>query len=571
MPKRLNSLYRLSRSLPARIACLMTIAMLPVGLIAVYQTQAVIEGAREQNRASLAAQLRAEATPQTKTIESALAAAQGLAVLITKLGEEDCSDILKGFVESNETYAFAGFVRASGWLTCSSTADRMDLSQRPLFKTAMARGGESVQVNPEGAVTGRNVIMVTHPVREGGEMVGYVSLSIPHAILNAALEDPDHDGALRLAALNTEGEILAASLGRTAAPDYLPRDMLLSEIVQTPGQTFRAVSGSGETRYFAVTQMVPGKVILLGSWPLSAVPDADSRLQSVIASSLPVLMWLAGVGVALFGIQRLVIRHVAQLRNAMRRFALGEREETTLDLRDPPAELEEAQRAFNRMALLIAEGEQRREQDLRDKEVLLREVHHRVKNNLQLIASIMNMQSRDLETEEAKHVVSELQRRVRGMAVLHRALYNTPTSTTVDAADLVQAVVRDTQDLVAPLGKIEIDTALEHVALYPDQAIPLSLFVAETLNTAIRQTCNSGPSDRIGVKLTSSGGDQVRLCIDSAPATPVAAGAETPRPDGMAQKMIAAFLRQLGGKMETTSDDGRYRVTVMFPRATYGA
>jgi two-component sensor histidine kinase len=571
MPTRLKSLYRLSRSLPARIACLMTIAMLPVGLIAVYQTQAVIESAREQNRTALMAQLRAEASPQTETLESALAAAQGLAVLITKLGEEDCSDILKGFVESNDTYAFAGFIEASGWLTCSSTADRMDLSERQPFKTAMARGGASVQVNPEGAVTGRNIVMVTHPVREGGEMVGYVSLSIPHAILNGALEDPDHDGALRLAALDVEGDILAASLGRATAPEYLPRDMPLSEIVTEPGRTFRAVSGSGETRYFAVTQMVPGKVILLGSWPLSAVPDADSRLQSVIASSLPVLMWLAGVGVALFGIQRLVIRHVAQLRSAMRRFALGEREETTLDLRDPPAELEEAQRAFNRMALLIAEGEQRREQDLKDKEVLLREVHHRVKNNLQLIASIMNMQSRDLETDEAKHVVSELQRRVRGMAVLHRALYNTPTSTTVDAADLVQAVVRDTQDLVGARGKIEIDTALEHVALYPDQAIPLSLFVAETLNTAIRQTCNADPRDRIGVRLTSGGSDEVRLCIDSSPAEPLPLGADAPRPDGMAQKMIAAFLRQLGGKMETTSDDGRYRVTVMFPRAAYGA
>ena len=113
MPTRLKSLYRLSRSLPARIACLMTIAMLPVGLIAVYQTQAVIESAREQNRTALMAQLRAEASPQTETLESALAAAQGLAVLIAKLGEEDCSDILKGFVESNDTYVFAGFIEAS--------------------------------------------------------------------------------------------------------------------------------------------------------------------------------------------------------------------------------------------------------------------------------------------------------------------------------------------------------------------------------------------------------------------------------------------------------------------------
>ncbi|MBY6112940.1 sensor histidine kinase [Mameliella alba] len=570
MPTRLKSLYRLSRSLPVRIAGLMTIAMLPVGLIAVYQTQAVIESAREQNRAAMVAQLRAEAVQETTLIEDALAATRGLAVLITRLGEDNCNDILRGFVDGNENYIFAGFVTSDGMLNCSSTGDRRDLSQRQPFQTAMARGGASVQVNPSGAVTGRNVVMITQPVRDEGEVIGFVSLSIPHSVVVGKLEDPTQNEALRLAALDIDGGLIAASLGLDESADFLPRDIPLAELAQNPRGTFRAVSGSGETRYFAVTPMVPGKVVLLGSWHLSAVPDAESRLQSVIATSLPVLMWIAGVGVALFGVQRLVIRHVAQLRSAMRRFALGERAESTLVLRDPPAELEEAQRAFNRMALLITDGEKRREQDLKDKEVLLREVHHRVKNNLQLIASIMNMQARDLETDEAKHVVAELQRRVRGMAVLHRALYNTPTSTTVDAADLVRAVVCDMQDLFGPRKAPDIETTLEHIALYPDQAIPLSLFVAEALNTAIRQSAFAEVRDRIAVELSADNEDGVRLSIDSGPATSAGPSA-TERLDGMAQKMIAAFLRQLDGKMETTSDGGRYRVTVLFPRAVYGA
>ncbi|WP_323771463.1 sensor histidine kinase [Antarctobacter sp.] len=571
MKTRLKNLVRMSRSLSARIAVLMTIAMLPVGLIAVYQTQAVIDSARLQSRASLMSQIRSGATSERELIENALAASNGLAVLIAKLGEDNCGDILRGFVEGNDNYIFAGFVRSSGWLACSSTGDTMDLSGRDTVRRAMERGGASVQLVQNGAVTGRSIVIVTQPVRgDDDEIVGFVSLSIPHATVLSKLEDPDSEGGLRIAAIDIEGDLIAASLGLDAAEDFLPRDIPLSDLVQGRKETFQAPSGTGEDRYYAVTPMLEGKVMLVGSWPLSSVPGTDTTLQSWIAIALPVLMWIAGVGVALFGVQRLVIRHVAQLRSAMRRFALGEREATTLELTDPPAELEEAQRAFNRMALLIAEGELRREQDLKDKEVLLREVHHRVKNNLQLIASIMNMQARELETDEAKHVVSELQRRVRGMAVLHRALYNTPTSTTVDAAALVRAVVSDVQDLVGPKVAPEIDTVLEQIALYPDQAIPLSLFVAETLNNTIIQACRRDAGDRIGVNLSTADDGGICLSIDSPPVVDTGT-APAERLDGMGRKMITAFLLQMGGTMETTTEDGRYRTTVRFPRAAYGA
>lgn len=571
MKTRLKNLSRASRSLSARIAVLMTIAMLPVGLIAVYQTQAVIDSARLQSHTSLMSQIRSEAAAERELIENAVAATNGLSVLISKLGEDNCEDILRGFVDGNENYIFAGFVRSSGWLACSSTGASMDLSGRDTIRRAIEGGGASVQVVKNGAVTGRSIVIVTQPVRnDADEFIGFVSLSIPHATVLRKLEDPDSESDLRIAAIDIEGDLIAASLGLEAAEDFLPRDVDLADLVQSRNKTFRGPSGTGEDRYYAVTPMIEGKVMLVGSWPLSSVPGTDTRLQTWIAIALPVLMWVAGVGVALFGIQQLVIRHVAKLRSAMRRFALGERAETSLELTDPPAELEEAQRAFNRMALLITEGELRREQDLKDKEVLLREVHHRVKNNLQLIASIMNMQARELETEEAKHVVSELQRRVRGMAVLHRTLYNTPTSTTVDAAELVRAVVRDVQDLVGVKLAPKIDTELEEIALYPDQAIPLSLFVAETLYNTITQACAETPCDWINVQLTTEADDDICLNIDSPPVDDVE-NLPAECLDGMGRKMITAFLLQLGGTMETSTEDGRYRTTVKFPRATYGA
>ncbi len=568
MPTRLKAMVRWTRTLPARIVGLMTIAMLPVGLIAIYQTQVVIDSARTIKRGALMSQIDSEAAKERELIENALAASRGLSVLISRLGVANCDDLLRGFVDGNTTYIFAGFVQTSGLMECSSNGEVRDLSDRVTFRTAIDRDGPTVQFVAQGAVTGRTIVIVTQPVRDGDRTLGFVTLSIPHAIVVGQLDGPLPENGLRLAAIDPSGSILAATGGVEGASGFLPTDERLEELVEREGETFRARTRDGGERFFAVSSMVPDTVLLLGSWPLSAVSEAGGASQVWLATSLPVLMWLAGVGVALFGMERLVVRHVAQLRSAMRRFALGDRSSSSLELRDPPSELEEAQRAFNRMALLIADSEVRREQDLKDKEVLLREVHHRVKNNLQLIASIMNMQARDLETEESKHVVAELQRRVRGMAVLHKALYNTPASTMVDAADLVNAVVQDANDNPGSRVVPGIDSKLQSVDLYPDQAVPLSLLVAETLNEAIRRENGSG--GRIDVDLSASEDGEVTLSIGAHEAHEV----QTPRPgnlDGLAHKMITAFLRQLDGKMETSSDHGCYRIKVKFPRAIYGA
>jgi len=569
MQKRLNSLLHWSRSLSARIVFLMTIAMLPVGLVAVYQTHVVVENARAQNHAALMSQINAEAARETELLDNALSAAQGLAVLIARLGEQNCNEILKGFAEGNETYAFAGFVHASGRLRCSSHGQVVDMSDAPAFREAIGQKGPTLQVDKDGAATGRTVVLVTQPVWREGELIGLVALSIPHSIVIGKLDSPAPSDGLRLAAFDSRGQLVAATFGLNSAPEFLPRDMEYAELLQRPAEIFDGVAGSGERRLFAVTPMIDDQIVMVGSWPLAAMAQASGTGRAWFATLLPVLMWLAGVGVALFGMDRMVIRHVAQLRSAMRRFALGDRDNATLRMKDPPVELKEAERAFNRMALLIAEGEQRREQDLRDKEVLLREVHHRVKNNLQLIASIMNMQSRELDSDEAKHAVAELQRRVRSMAVLHRALYNTPSSTTVDAAELLRAVVADAQehcDDDAP----EIGATLETMELYPDQAVPLSLLVAETLNDVLAGGgCDGSMGDRIRVDLSRTGDDEITFSVEATLTSPPDVCTVGQGMDGLGRKMMSAFLRQLDGTMESASDGKRYHVSVTFPRVGF--
>jgi len=266
-----------------------------------------------------------------------------------------------------------------------------------------------------------------------------------------------------------------------------------------------------------------------------------------------------------------VVRHVRQLRSAMRKFALGERNAGALELKDPPEELAETERAFNRMSLIIAEAEAQQDDDLRDKEVLLREVHHRVKNNLQLIASIMNMQARNTQSAEAKEILASLQRRVRGLALLHRSLYVTPDMTSIDSAELVETVVDDVSQ-VASIDQLEVTTNLDSFPVYPDQAVPLAMLVAEALTNAFKYAGlpNEG-AKQIKVTMDASAGDTVLLKVWNSRATEQNGFGETMRSDGLGNRLMAAFVTQLEGTLKSDVAEGSYELTVSFPITSFAS
>jgi two-component sensor histidine kinase len=217
------------------------------------------------------------------------------------------------------------------------------------------------------------------------------------------------------------------------------------------------------------------------------------------------------------------------------------------------------------MAILITEAEARQMTDLHDREVLLREVHHRVKNNLQMIASIMNLQARAAQSDETKEVLSGLQRRVRGMAMLHRSLYTTTDTSQVDAQDLIAAVVSDTSS-VMPDKALQIDTTLTSVMLYPDQAVPLSMWMAEALTNAVKYVGSDGEETAfIRVTLSHDGAGTVDLALENTIGAATILSEDAPTEStGLGGKLMTAFCRQLDGDVDITRTRNRYAVRLRF-------
>ena len=200
---------------------------------------------------------------------------------------------------------------------------------------------------------------------------------------------------------------------------------------------------------------------------------------------------------------------------------------------------------------------------------MLKEVHHRVKNNLQLIASIMNMQSRAAESEETKSTLSSLQRRVNSLAMLHRTLYTAPDTSTVDTAELIEAVVRDVS-LLLPDGVRAIDSDIDSVLLYPDQAVPLSMILAEALTNAVKYAGGvDGMDPKIAVSLKKEGTETVRVIVENSRGAKTANLSTLDAATGLGTRLMAAFVEQLDATYTVEESADSYTLTLTFQQKDF--
>lgn len=568
MPRAGRSWWR-GDSLALRVVAFLALALMPIGLIAIYQTREFQSEAMQRAELSLLALTERAATPEQQAIERAFGAAEAMGVVIDLFDDaETCSGYLRRFLEENDTYTFIGHIPPDGMMVCSSVDQVIDASQSARFEDMMASPRAIVSLSESPIFTSDPNIIVATPIFSDDVFRGYLTLSMPRDRLSAGslFQITDSTRPLGLVTFNSRGELLTTRGDRERAIAMLPAGADLSEYDTFRTYAFTGQDGNGAERVYAVTPIVPGTVYALGTW------DPPQAFQSVMGSPLtvglfPVLMWLASLVVAYYAIHRLVIRHVRDLGRTMRRFATDRHVPTTTTARDMSFELREIEEEFLQMAAGIVQDEAQLENTVRERGILLKEVHHRVKNNLQLISSIMSMQMRRTADATTKSILSRLQDRVLGLATIHRSLYQSGDMGRVNAAQLVREIVGQ-QAIAATAGSdVRVRLDLDNIELLPDQAVPLSLLTAEAVANA---TNNLGrPADGppwITVTLRDRGaeGGWIEIANSIAADPDTEDQTQSPRRGlGLGMNLIHAFAAQLGGQCDVRSD-GDYRVSTAF-------
>lgn len=560
---------RVAGSLTVRLIALLTIALLPLGTIAVFQTYRIVAEAGELSKGEMLARTVEIAREQVELIIEAQGAAMALGATAAQLDSTGsvCSDIMRGFVDGNPQFVFAGFIDAAGTMRCANVGAPIDFSSGEAWLDFIEDPRPTVIFNESGEASGLSVLIVTVPVFDVDEtLLGAASVSIPHSLVDAIMSS--NIVGVDVAITDGSGTLLSISGGSLHEEIAGLDSFAPTSLDMTRDGTVVDISGD---RAISVVPVRPFDLFLVGTWANGASDITFSPMDAA-APLFPVLMWLASLFVAIFAIQRLVLRHLRSLRVGMRSVSLDNAAEGQVTLNDPPQEIGEIGRSYNALLRRVSADATKLAEASDEKDLLLREVHHRVKNNLQLIASILNMQLRQIASPETESVLRRVQQRVMSLAAIHKLLYTDTKIGAIRVDTLLSEIVNITLNMgtVGAQGP-KTATTLDAVELDPDRAVPLALLVTEAVTNALKYVGGAdGSPGEIAISMKDQGDGRVVLQIQNSLAPVQSRGGEADS-TGLGSKLIAAFVSQLDGESTITQDPEHYTFTVDFARDMHQA
>lgn len=419
-----------------------------------------------------------------------------------------------------------GTLRAA---SSSFPANPIDLRDRDYFIMALQGQESGVGHRIIGRMTGRDVIPLSFRRHtSAGGFTGVVGMGISATVFEEAYRDMAAFGTPGL--MHEDGTILALPSDHHGT---LPPPGAMSALVtQGAGREVTTLEDPGSDRIFRIG------VARIDNWPIYAfhvLDDTDmaSFRQARLLANGP--YYFAAI-LALLGLVTLAWRVQCDANSLVL------------------SRTSELSRSSGLLADALREREVALEQRagaLKDREMLLREVHHRVKNNMQIIASMIRLQDRNNSTPEATL------HRVMAMSLVHEMIY--AGATEISQIDLVQYVDKLRGSLAEAFPGIRFESLVEPVRLDLERAIPFALIANEAISNAARHAYPDGKGEvRIGV--ARDGGDVVlSVCDDGTCYDPSASQGR-----GFGLKLIKSLCVQLAGRHGITCDGGT-RFELRFP------
>lgn len=192
---------------------------------------------------------------------------------------------------------------------------------------------------------------------------------------------------------------------------------------------------------------------------------------------------------------------------------------------------------------------------LSEKEVLLKEIHHRVKNNLQVVSSLLNLQSRNIRDAQALEAINEGKNRVKSMALIHQNLYRDDNLTGVDIRDYIDKLVSSLFNSynITP-DKIELLTEIDSMELDVDTVIPLGLILNELISNSLKYAFPENRTGYIKVVLKETGEGLLLAVEDNGRGLPADWQPETSH--SLGYQLIRSFAQKLKARLEVKGNGG---------------
>lgn len=218
----------------------------------------------------------------------------------------------------------------------------------------------------------------------------------------------------------------------------------------------------------------------------------------------------------------------------------------------------------NRLNRVLAEKNAVIEDSLRQRELLLKEIHHRVKNNLQMVSSLLRLQSRFVNDPEAIKALQEGQERVKSVALIHEHLYQPGDLNTVFMPTyLANLLERITASFTDPAGNLRVSNQVDDLSLHIEQAIPLGLIVNELVTNAFKHAFPEKKPGEILLSLRKTEGF-IRLEVSDN-----GKGMDARQDDAsFGFELIRTLTAKLGGKLEVSGSRGA-TISILAPISSF--
>jgi two-component sensor histidine kinase len=469
-----------------RLGVALALALLPVLILGGVQAGLAFQRQGQVERVELTAAAQRSGAIARARIESAQVLLQTLAP--GSVGFQ-CAQRLSEIAARLKGYENLIRFDASGRFACAAATvpPDADRASRPWFQ-ALARGSPLVIVANPGATyaTQPSLIAAVRAEDTTGHFDGALAAVMSLASLRPDTSDPSLPSGSEVALADAQGQWLSAT-----DPTRFPAHPQ-ANFAGGGSQLWAQPDRYGRDRLFAAAPLVGQDVFVVISAPTQGVVSW-AWVNPVSAVALPLLAFTLAL-IAVWSVaERGVVRWIAYLQRIAAIYARGRFSVRPVQAERAPPEIRDLADTLGAMAATIVARDAALLDHLAQKDAMLLEIHHRVKNNLQIISSLLNMQQRALTDPAARAAISDTRQRISALALIYRALYQSPDLRRVDLREFLEELVG--QLITGDAGQrlsARTDLSCDSVVIDPDRLAPIALFAVEAISNALKHGMAAG-------------------------------------------------------------------------------
>ncbi|WP_218650405.1 sensor histidine kinase [Brevundimonas sp. P7753] len=531
-----------------RMGLAMAAALLPILVLSGVQTQAEFRRQADDRRIDLQLAAERSATEAKARIDSTVVLLQALA---PEAAGFYCEPRLTALVSRLDGLSALQRYSATGEPVCasrSSDSERPSAEVRSQDWYQRLRNGEDVVMVRAPDAPG-SLIVAVRSERPLGAFQGAIAAVIPLTALQPDIQDPALPTGSQAALTDADGRVLVATDPSTFAIVDDKGATWTRRAQQGQAALFEARDARGRRHVYAGTNLAGRDLFVLLAAPTSGLLSW-ARLNPIGTFLLPLAAWLVAFLAVMLLSERIVIRWLVYLERVASIYAKGRFSVRPVQAEHAPAEIRTLARTLGALGETITTRDKALLDSLDEKDALMREIHHRVKNNLQIISSLLSMQQRAVTDPAARSALGDTRQRITALALIYRTLYQSEDIREADSRTFLTELVGQLIAGEAMRGPL-VTSSVEADALIidPDRLAPVALWLVEAVSNAQKHAF-AGRGGDLKVRFKVAGDTSVLEVQDDGP------GMGDRDSTGVGRTLMSAFAKQLRGQAEMLEAPG---------------